>query len=221
MLDVGVLDSQAPNVEVVADGDDDVNDKAAVNADSGTEHHEHEGHLVDVITEGAGPAISEVALEDGAHGVNDAKGNGQAEDVPVREAQVDKVGGNHLADAVGVDEAGEERKGDKMALADLGLKVEVGDDQSPDAEEGDEAKESTAGTVATGATGTDDVEGGLDRVEDEHNAALNEVPLSEGQVVDEGRNAKVRGHADGLEHALLPEVGTTDEASEDEDADDS
>lgn len=51
-LDIRVLNGQAPNVKVVANGDDDVDDEAAVDADGHTEKAEHEGDLVDAIAEG-------------------------------------------------------------------------------------------------------------------------------------------------------------------------
>lgn len=107
-IDKGVLDGQAPNVEVIADGDNDIDDEASVNTDSGSEHHEHESDLVDIATEGAGPAESEVLLEIGTDSIDDAKSERNAEDVGVRESQVDEMGGDHLSDTVGVDNTGKE-----------------------------------------------------------------------------------------------------------------
>lgn len=86
LLDVGVLDGQAPDVKVVTDGDNDINDEAAVNTDGSTKHHKHEGDLVDAVTKSARPAKGKVLLQDGAHGVGNPKDKEQAQDVPVGEA---------------------------------------------------------------------------------------------------------------------------------------
>lgn len=208
-VDVRVLDGQAPDVEVVADGDDDVNNEATVDAQRGAEHEEDKGHLVDVITERAGPAEADVLDQVRAERVDDAERERQTENVPVGEGQLHKVGGDHLADAVGVDEAGEQGKGYEVVVQDVGLQVQIGNDEGPDAEEGDQAEQRVAGALTAGAARAQHVEGRLDGVEDEDDAALDEVPLGEGQLVDERRDAERGGHAQGAQHALLPEVRAT------------
>jgi hypothetical protein len=215
-----VLDGQAPDVKVIADGDNDIDDEASVHTDSGSEHHEHEGDLVDIATKSAGPAESEVLLEIWADAVNDTEGERDAEDVGVGKSEVDEMGGDHLAYAVGVDNTGKEREGDEMVVEDSGLEPEVGDDEGPDAEEGDETEHGAAGAVAVGAAGADDIAARLVGVEDEDDAALDEVPLGEGEVVDPVGDAHGGGHADDAEHALLPEVGAAHEAGDGEDDDD-
>lgn len=218
LLDVRVLDGQAPDVKVVTDGDNDINDEAAVNTDGGTKHHKHEGDLVDTVTKSARPPKGKVPLQDGANGVGNPKDEEQAQDVPVGEAQVDEVSGDDLTNAVGVDEAGEEGKGDEMALADLGLQVEVGNDHGPDRNKGDEAEEGATRAVATGTTDADDVSGGLKGVEGDHDETLDKVPLGKGALVDEGGEAKSLRDTKSAEHALLPEVGAAQVAGEGVDA---
>lgn len=44
-----------------------------------------------------------------------------------------------------------------MVVEDSGLEVEIGNNQGPDAEEGEEAEHGTARSVAVGAAGSDDV----------------------------------------------------------------
>lgn len=61
-----MLNGKAPYVKVITDGDDDVNNKAPVNTNGGSKHHEHEGDLVNIVTKSAGPADTEISLEDRA-----------------------------------------------------------------------------------------------------------------------------------------------------------
>jgi hypothetical protein len=97
-----------------------------------------------------------------------------------------------------------------MRVENVGVQVEVDGDESPDTEEGEEAEERAAGAVTTRTAGLDDVEGGLESVEDEDEGALNKVPLREGEVVDIVRNeGEGLWYAEGAEHGLLPEVRAT------------
>lgn len=66
---------------------------------------------------------------------------------------------DHLADGVCIYETSEEYEGDEVVVEDLGVEPEVGRDQSPGEEEGDEAEERTAGFVAAGVADFDDVLG--------------------------------------------------------------
>lgn len=63
---MGVLDGKAPDVEIIADCDNNINDEAAINTDSSSKHHEHKGDLVNTIAKSAGPADTEISLKDGA-----------------------------------------------------------------------------------------------------------------------------------------------------------
>ena len=67
--------------------------------------------------------------------------------------------GYHLSNRVGVDETGEEDEGDKMVVEDFGVEVEVGWDECPGYEEGDETEEGAARLVASRSAGFDDVQG--------------------------------------------------------------
>ncbi|KAI6775405.1 hypothetical protein HG530_002163 [Fusarium avenaceum] len=104
-----------------------------------------------------------------------------------------------------------------MALADSGLEVKVGNNHGPDAEERRKAKKRTTRAVATGTASADDVERRLDGVEDQNDATLDKIPLGKSQVVNEGWDAHGRRNANGLEHALLPEVATPNITSEGKD----
>lgn len=220
-LDVRVLDGQAPNVEVVADGDNDVNDEAAVDANRHAEHAEHEGDLVHAVAERRGPPDAgdgAVLEEDGAERVDDAERERDHEHVPVGEVELDEVGRDHLADAVGVDEAAEEGEGHQVAVQDVGLQREVRHDEAPGDEEGAQADEGVAAAVAAGAAGLDHVARRLERVEDQHDAALDHVPVGEVEVVDKVGEERQLRDAERGEQRLLPEVGAADEAREGVDA---
>ena len=118
-LNPRVLDGQAPNVKVVANGDNDIDHKAAVHARRQAKHAKHVSNLVDVITESAGPAEPVdrgVLLNDGADRVNDTKRERHDHNVPVGEVELDQVGRDHLADAVRVDETAEDREGNQVVV---------------------------------------------------------------------------------------------------------
>ena len=54
------------------------------------------------------------------------------------------MGGDHLSNAVGIDNTGEQDEGHKMVVKNVRLQVQVGDDQSPDAEERQKTDEGAA-----------------------------------------------------------------------------
>lgn len=220
VLVVRVLDGQAPDVEIVANSDDDIDYKAAVDADGHAQHGEHEGDLVDVVAEGTRPTKAKALLQDWAERVAHAEADRDTENVPVGKVHLDQVSRDHLADAVGVDESSKDDEGDKVVVEDSGLEVKVHEDEGPDGEEGAEAEESTAGTVAPSAASADDVEGGLDGVEHEDDSTLDHVPLSEGHLVDIVGDAHGVRKTNPAEHALLPEVTTAHDAGEDVNKDD-
>lgn len=219
VLDVVVLDGQAPDVEVIADADNDIDDEAAVHTQRGAEHEEEVGNLVLAVAKGRGPANTNVLGEDRTHRVRDTNHQQGAENVVVRERLLEEVGGNHAADRVGVDETDKDGERDEVVVEDERLKLEVGDDEEPDGKDGAEAEQGTGGVLLAGAAGADNVEGGLDRVEDEDDGALDEVPLGKGQVVDGLGDAHVFGKAESAEHALLPDVSAAEEAGEGVDKD--
>ena len=216
-----MLDGETPNIQVVTDGNDNINNEATVDADGHAKHAEHKGDLVHAVAEGTGPtrSPSNVLLEDGTDRVDDAKSQRDHEHVPVREAELDQVSRDHLADAVGVDKSAEDDEGNQMLGANHGLEIQVGHDQDPGSEEGDEALEGATAAVAPGTSRLDDVTGALDGVNDQHDGALDHVPLGEVEVVDEVRDTKGLGNTKGSQHRLLPEAGAAHEAGQSVDAD--
>lgn len=51
-LNIGVLDGEAPDIEVITDADNDIGNEATVNTDSETETQEDEGDLVSAVAKG-------------------------------------------------------------------------------------------------------------------------------------------------------------------------
>jgi hypothetical protein len=113
-----------------------------------------------------------------------------------------------------------------VVVEDLGVEPEVGGDQGPGDEEGDQSEESATGFVAALAADFDYVDGTgicqkgrkdketgrglrLNSVEDEDATTLHHVPFIEREVVDVGRDESIMGNTGCLEHALLPEAGST------------
>lgn len=218
-LDVRVLDGQAPDVKIITYGDNYIDNEAAINAHRSTQHGEHEGNLVNTITKCAGPAKSNILLQEGTKGIENAPGKGQTKNIVVGESQLDKMGSNHLAHAVSVNDTGKHDEGNQMVVQNGGLQVKVSSHHSPDAEKGAEAKKSATRAVATGASSADNVARGLKGIEDEDDAALDEVPLTEGHVVDPRRQAECGWNTNEVEHALLPEVSAAHVAGQSVDAD--
>lgn len=139
--DMRMFDGQAPDVEVIADGDDDVGDETAVNTDSETEAHENKGDLVCAISQCRRPAQSEVLLQHWSEAVDDAEEEGCDEDVGPGELGLCQVSRDHLTDRVCVDEASIEDKGNEMLVENNGLEVQVGGDKDPGREERDKTVE--------------------------------------------------------------------------------
>ena len=88
---VRVLDGQAPDIQIVTDADDDVDDEARVHAEREPQTREHEGDLVDAVAERAGPADTEAGLQHRPQGVEHAVDERQDEDVLVREGGFGEV----------------------------------------------------------------------------------------------------------------------------------
>lgn len=61
-----MLDGQAPDIQVVTDGIDDIDDKAAIDTDSQTEATEDERDLIDIISQRTWPSDTNMALQERA-----------------------------------------------------------------------------------------------------------------------------------------------------------
>lgn len=149
-----MLDGQAPDIEVVADGVDDVDDEAAVDADGEAQRAENERNLIDVGAERRRPPDHPQLLQKvRAHAVGYPERKRQRQHVVEGESRLRQVRHDDLAYAVCVDEADEEHEWHEMVVEDHRLQVEVGRDECPCGEEGQEAEHGNAGAFASGATG--------------------------------------------------------------------
>jgi hypothetical protein len=212
--DVRVLDGQTPDVKVVANGNDDINDKAAVDTNGETQAREHEGDLVLSVTQGARPAESDMLGKEWAQTVNDAEEQRQDQHVGHGETRLGQMSSDHLTDRVGIDEANIKDKRHKVLAQNDGLKEEVGRNDSPGEEEGSQTVESDDGVLFALPAGSHDVHGAQDSVEDQHGAALNHVPVRPGQIIDDIRDDCEARQAQRGEHGLVPEAATTNVTSE-------
>lgn len=204
-----VLDRQAPDVEVITDSNNDVDDKGPIHTNRHTKHEEHVRHLVHIVAQRAGPSeprASELKLQPRAQRVEDTVGQRQHQDVGVGELQLHEVRRNHLPDRVGVDNAAEHGEGDQMVVQDVGLQQQVGDDQGPGDEERHQADERVPAAVTTGPSSLNDVAARLDGVEAEHHKALDHVPVRKGHVVDNIWDVGLSGDANGLQGRVRPDV---------------
>lgn len=150
---MGILYRQAPDVKVIADSPDDIDNKASVNSHSQTQTHEDEGHLVNVVTQGAGPTNSDMRLQPWTQRVKDTVDERVDQHIATRKAGLDEMGGDDTADRVRVDKTGVEDKGYEMLMQYQRLEEEVRRDESPCCSEGEQAEECDAGFLATGTAG--------------------------------------------------------------------
>jgi hypothetical protein len=214
LRDVRVLDGQTPDIKVVANGNDDINDKAAVDTNGKTEAREHEGDLVLSITQSARPAKADMLGKERAQAVNDTEEQRQDQHVGHGETRFGQVSSDHLADRIGIDEANIKDKRHKVLAQDDGLKEEIGRNDSPGEEERSQTVESDDGVLFALTAGSHDVHGAQDGVEDKHSAALDHVPVRPGQVVDDIRDNREARHTQASEHGLVPEAATTNVTGE-------
>jgi hypothetical protein len=85
ILLLAILDCQAPNIQIIANADNHIDDETRVDSHGEAQACEHEGDLVDSVAEGAGPAEAELGTEERAEGVDDAVDQREDEDVLVGE----------------------------------------------------------------------------------------------------------------------------------------
>jgi len=125
-FDVWVLDGQAPNVQVVTDCGDNIMHETPVDAKSQTEHQEHKRYLVDVVTEHTVPQTKPTCET-----VDNRSRQRDEQDILERELILYKMSDNHLADAVGVDDACEYDERNEMLVEDDWVERQVGWNQGP------------------------------------------------------------------------------------------
>ena len=204
-----MLDSQAPDVQVVADADNDVNNKASVDTKCQTKAGEHEGNLVDAITQSAGPSETDACLENGTQSVDDAEEQRECEHVLVRELRLCQVCGDHLADGVGVHETNQQDEGNEVLVQDLRVKGEVSNDESPGAEERSQAQKRIIGSVATVTARLEDVADALDGVVGKNQATVKYVEVTKVHGVSSlGQRLNV-WQSESRKHGLLPVATAT------------
>ena len=209
-----MLDGQTPNVKVVADSDNDINDKAAVHTDSKTQAGEHEGNLVLSITQSTRPAETDVLLQERPQTVNDTEEQRQDQHVRHGEGRLGQMSSDHLADRVGVDKTDIEDERHKVLAQNDRLKEEVGGNDGPGKEEGSQTVKREDGVLLAQTTSSHDVHGAQHSVEDQHRTTLDHVPVRPGQVVDDIRDDSKTRYAQTSEHGLVPEAATTNVAGE-------
>lgn len=158
---IRILDRQAPDIEVIANRPDDIDDKAAMHTNGKTQTHEHERNLINVITKRAGPADANMFLQQRTERVDDTVDERVHEHVATRESGLCQVRDDHTADGEGVDETGVEAEWDEMLAQDHGLEVEVRGNENPGGCESKETEECNASPLATGATSIHNVLGAV------------------------------------------------------------
>ena len=141
LLHIWILDSQAPNIQIITNGRDDIVDETSINPNPQSYSQKHKADLIDSTAQRARPQ------SDGrTDAVDDGQCEWEREDVVHGEFWVfDQVGCYDGADRVGVYEADVECKGDQMVEKNDRLEVEVDGDEEPGRRVREEAYEGWGG----------------------------------------------------------------------------
>lgn len=110
--------------------------EAPINPDTQPQTQKDKRDLIDPTPQGTRPRTDR-----GTQRIEKPVDERDDEDVAVGKMVLDEMGGDHLADAVGVDEADVEDEGHEVLVQDNRLQVEVGGDEEPGQEDGEEAFE--------------------------------------------------------------------------------
>lgn len=113
---IRIFDSQTPNIQIIANRPNNVNNKAAVDSDRQSQTHEHERNLIYIIAQRARPPEPDTFLQPWAERVSDAVDERVDEDVAAGEARFGEVRDDDSADGVGVYQAGVEDEGDEVVV---------------------------------------------------------------------------------------------------------
>lgn len=152
-----MFDRQAPDIEVVADCHDNVDDKRPVHTDCEAQTRKDKRDLVDVVAQAAWPPNANVCLQDRAQAVQNAKRQWQNQYVVHWKSSFGQVCSDHLPNAVGIDEANVPDKGNKVVAENHWLQVEICRDQYPGGEEWEKTKERISSVFATSAACLHDI----------------------------------------------------------------
>jgi len=225
-LDVRMLDRQAPNIQVVADSNDNIYHETAIDTNRNPQHAKHRRDLINPIPKRRGPAQARnraMFLQHRPHGINYRARQWHDHDVPVREGQLGQVRRDHLPNGIGIDKAGKDGKRHEVIVQNRRLESKISDDKCPRGPEGEETQERMPRAIAASTARADDVVRRLHGIEDEDNRALYHVPVREGEVVESGGNSDAAGEglgdAEGGEHGALPKGGAAEVTGQGVDAD--
>ena len=150
-LDLRVLNSQAPDIQIITDIRDHINNEASMHTQCESQTGEHVRNLVVAIAEYTRDSKLWCPC------VCCTEEDRKQEDVEVREGRQRQVRGDYEADLVREREADEEEEGDQVLLEDGGALGEPEGEERPGYDKGREAGESREYREALGAAGADDV----------------------------------------------------------------
>ena len=128
--------------------------EAPINPDTQPQTQKDKRDLIDPTPQGTRPRTDR-----GTQRIEKPVDERDDEDVAVGKMVLDEMGGDHLADAVGVDEADVEDEGHEVLVQDNRLQVEVGGDEEPGQEDGEEAFEGRVDRLVALLADFHDVEG--------------------------------------------------------------
>jgi hypothetical protein len=134
------------------------------------------------------------------------------------------MGDDHAADGIGVDKSSIESEGDEMLTKDHWLQIEIEWDEGPCSSKSKEAKEGDASALTAGTACLHNIQRTAnvrkrsiprqrdlphDSVEDQHDTAIDHVPLVPSEVINRIRDEVEFTDSKTSKHRLLPEAATT------------
>lgn len=215
LLNVRVLDGQAPDIVIIADrgdhvmlvlsvlpfatgywtrGNHETYHETSIDTNGSTQGRKHERHLAArPDSKHTGPETKE-----GTDAVEHRQNQWDHEDIEVRETGFDQMSHDNAAHGVGIDEADVQQEGDQMVLQDMRLQVQIRRDEDPDSNDGQEAIQGLEGILAAFSPGLHDMKDTRAGGEEEDHRAIEQVPLGKVHVVDRLGQPVQLGQANGL-----------------------
>ena len=221
LLNIRVLDGQAPDVNVVADGGNDIKleqvsaNHASVNNKAGNTYHEaaidtnrktearkHKRRLTIFATK----YRTRPETEHRASAIQNTKGERVQQDVVVWETRLHEMANNHASDGIGADQSNVHSKRNGVVLQNSRVQVQVSRDKGPNGNQRQQTAQRRQRILTPFAAHLHNVQDAGAGGEEEHDRAVDQVPLSEGHLVHLLRDEAGLGNTEGLQHWLMPEA---------------
>lgn len=184
--------------------------EASIDANRQTEASEHEHRLPITFTK----YRLRPKTDQRASTVQHTESQRPEQDVLVGETGLHQVTNDNATDGISIDQTNVQSKHNGVVLQYSRVQVQVSGDKSPDRYQGQEATQRRNGVLTTLATHLHHMQNTRTGGKEKHNRAVHQVPLRKRHLINLLRDEAGLGHADCLQHRLVPEATTTHVGSE-------